>query len=95
MGLVVLGAAALSAPLEAQGKPDWQQHCDACIGYYSGNPAEVHCQGDYAATYPECLAGGGACLMVRGVAAVKAGDCDKRSSSPSSASATTARRKST
>ena len=75
--LVVLGCAALSAPLGAQWKPDWQQHCDACLGYYTSNPAEVQCQGDYAATYPECLAGGGrACLMVRAVAAAKADNCD-------------------
>jgi hypothetical protein len=78
LGLVILGAAALPALLDAQWKPGWQQHYDACIGYYTGNPAEVHCQADYTATYPECLAAGGrACLMVRAVAAAKAGDCDK------------------
>ena len=44
----------------------------------AGLAAAFHCQGDYAATYPECLAGGGrACLMVRAVAAAKAGDCDR------------------
>lgn len=36
--LVVLGSAALSAPLGAQWKPDEQKHCDACIGYYTSNP---------------------------------------------------------
>jgi hypothetical protein len=46
--LVVPGSAALSAPLGAQWKPDWQ-HCDACIGYYTSSPVDVHCQGDYAA----------------------------------------------
>ena len=56
--LVVLESAVLSAPLAAQWKPDWQTHCDACPGYYTSNPAEAHCQGDYTATYPECLAGG-------------------------------------
>ena len=76
--LVVLESAVLSAPLAAQWKPDWQKHCDACLGYYTSNPAEVHCQGDYTATYPECLAGGGrACLMARALAAAKADDCDK------------------
>jgi len=76
--LAVLGSTVLSAPLHAQWKPDWQKHCDACLGYYTSSPAEIHCQGDYAATYPECLAGGGrACLMVRAVAAAKATDCDK------------------
>jgi hypothetical protein len=76
--LVVLGSATLAAPLDAQRKPDWQTHCDACLGYYTSNPAEVHCQDDYTATYPECLVGGGrACLMVRAVAAAKANDCDK------------------
>ena len=52
----------MSAPLDAQWKPDWPKHCDACLGYYTSNPAEVHCQGDYTATYPECLAGGRTCV---------------------------------
>jgi len=47
--LVVLESAVLSAPLDAQWKPDWQKHCDACLGYYTSNPGEVHCQGDYSA----------------------------------------------
>jgi hypothetical protein len=40
--LVVLGSTVLSAPLHAQWKPDWQKHCDACLGYDTSNPAEVH-----------------------------------------------------
>ncbi len=28
--LVVLESAVLSAPLDAQWKPDWLKHCDAC-----------------------------------------------------------------
>lgn len=76
--LVVLVPFAISASVRGQAKPDWQKHCDACIGYYTANPAEVHCQGDYAATYPACLTGGGrACLMTRAVAAAKAGDCER------------------
>jgi hypothetical protein len=68
----------MSAPLDAHWKPDWPKHCDACLGYYTSNPAEVHCQGDYTATYPECLAGGGrACPMARAVGAAKADDRDK------------------
>jgi hypothetical protein len=40
-------------------------HCDACIGYYASSPAELQCQDNYVAAYPECLLGGGrACLMV-------------------------------
>jgi hypothetical protein len=50
--LVVLASAALAAPLGAQWKPDWQKHCDACIGYFTSNPAEVQCQGDDAPTIP-------------------------------------------
>ena len=74
--LVIL--ALMAAPGRAQVKPDWQKHCDACIGYYTADPAALSCQGDYAATYPECLTGGGrACLMVRAVAAAKSGDCEK------------------
>ncbi len=51
--LVVLASAALAAPLGAQWKPDWQKHCDACIGYFTSNPAEVQCQGDDAASRVE------------------------------------------
>ncbi len=76
--LAVLAAVVLVTPLEAQWKPEWQQHCDACIGYYTANPEAIHCQDQYTATYPECLKQGGrACLMVRAIAAAKAGDCDK------------------
>ena len=76
--LVVLVLGASSAPVRGQVKPDWQKHCDACIGYYTANPAEVHCQGDYAATYPTCLTGGGrACLMIQAIDAAKAGACEK------------------
>lgn len=78
LAFVVLGSAVVSEPLGAQWKPDWEKHCDACIGYYTSNPAQLHCPGDYAATYPECLKEGGrACLMVRAIQAAKAGDCEK------------------
>lgn len=54
----MLGSAVLAAPLGAQWKPEWEKHCDACIGYYTSNSVQ------------KCLKEGGrACLMVRAIRA--------------------------
>lgn len=76
--LALAGAAATSSPTHAQWKPDWQKHCDQCIGYYTAKPDDVHCVGQYQTTYAECLTGGGrACLMSKAMAFAKSGDCER------------------
>lgn len=55
---------------------DFKDSLQWCIGNYSRDPGETNCPGDYVATYPECLTGGGrACLMSKAIQAAKANDC--------------------
>lgn len=73
-------AAAQPAPTHAAlppaQKPDWQNHIDWCIGHHTTDPGGTDCAGQYTATEPKCIAGGGrACLMERAIDAAKHNNC--------------------
>lgn len=57
-------------------KPDWQYDVDWSIGHYTTDPAGTDCAGQYTATEPKCITGGGrACLMESAIDAAKHNNC--------------------
>ncbi len=68
-------APATTAVAGAQ-KPDWQYDVDWSIGHYTTDPGGTDCAGQYTATEPKCITGGGrACLMEKAIDAAKHNNC--------------------
>jgi hypothetical protein len=64
-----------TASADAQ-KPDWQYDVDWSIGHYTTDPAGADCPGQYTATEPKCITGGGrACLMGSAIDSAKHDNC--------------------
>src|SRR5262249_12992995 len=73
----LLPAIAIMLALGGIANADFKGNLDWCIGNHTVDPGQTNCPGDYAATYPECLTGGGrACLMTKAIDSAKANDCN-------------------
>ncbi len=57
-------------------KPDWEYDVDWSIGHYTTDSGGTDCPGQYTATEPKCITGGGrACLMESAIDAAKHNNC--------------------